>query len=260
MVCYLLPAGLLLALSSAPFATLADEPSLTFNGYATLGLLHSSEERADYIPKSLRSRGAGRSGNPNVETDSLAALQVDYQAGSRLSATVQLVAEQDFRGDFRPRLEWANLQYSVSEDVEIRVGRIALNTFMVSDYRKVGFALPWVRLPAELYQLVGISNSDVVARLGGDEFIVLMPEVADADQVAAVAEKLLKSVSAPYRLAGASREITISIGISLYPHDGQDEETLIKRADKAMYEVKQSGRAGYRFYNEDMESGKPDKG
>ena len=158
----LIPGGLLLASLLTPFAALADEPSLTFNGYATFGLLHSSEERADYIPNPLRSRGAGRSGNPNVETDSLAALQIDYQTGSRLSATVQLVAEQDYRRDFRPRLEWANLQYSISDDVEIRVGRIALNTFMVSDYRKVGFALPWVRPPAELYQLAGFSNSDGV--------------------------------------------------------------------------------------------------
>jgi len=100
-----------------------------------------------------------------------------------------------------------------------------------------------------------LRESDVVARLGGDEFIVLLREVAGRAQIAAVADKLLEVVSQPYQLGEACREITVSIGISCYPQHGEDEQTLIKHADTAMYHVKQGGRAGYRFYAEEMEAG-----
>ncbi len=149
-----------LSLLSLPASSLAQDSALQLNGYGTLGLIHSSERRSDYIPNPLRAEGPGRSGNPSFTTDSLAALQVDYQVSPRWSATVQLVLEQDFRTDVRPRLEWANLQYRASDRLDVRLGRIALNTFMVSDFRKVGYATPWVRPPAELYQLVGLTNSD----------------------------------------------------------------------------------------------------
>ncbi len=99
-----------------------------------------------------------------------------------------------------------------------------------------------------------LRGSDVVARLGGDEFILLLREADDREQVAGVAETLLEVVSEPYRLAGTYREITVSLGISLYPKDGEDEQTLIKRADTAMYTAKQAGRADYRFYSEEMEA------
>lgn len=150
----------LVLLWSCTAAAQSEEPVWSFNGFASLGLVHSSENSSDYVPGPLLSQGVGRSENPSAVPDSRAALQVNYQANPQLSATVQFVLEQDFRGDVRPRLEWANLQYHASERLSVRVGRIALNTFMVSDYRKVGYAQPWVRPPAELYHLVGITNSD----------------------------------------------------------------------------------------------------
>lgn len=154
--------GILISLATGPLLAQQDAPLLTLNGYGTLAVIHANETGADYVPNALRSEGAGRSGRWNSATENRAALQIDYHASSRLTATAQVIAEQDYGKTYRPRLEWANLRYEHSPALSVRLGRISLGTFMTSDYRKVGYALPWVRPPAELYRLVSITNSDGV--------------------------------------------------------------------------------------------------
>lgn len=100
--------------------------------------------------------------------------------------------------------------------------------------------------------------SDVVARLGGDEFIVILPDLNDEEQAGHVAGKILAAVCEPYTLAGREWHITVSIGISVFPRDGEDEQTLVRHADVAMYTAKQSGRDRYLFYREGMQ-GEPGK-
>lgn len=133
------------------------------NGYGTLGAVHSSDRHADYVPDQMVREGAGRSGAWTALTDSRGAVQIEARlAGSRLSAVVQVVAEAQYDRTFGPEVEWANLQFDWSPAVTLRAGRIALGTYMTSDHRKVGYTLPWVRPPAEVYQLVSITNSDGV--------------------------------------------------------------------------------------------------
>ncbi|MDO8291185.1 MAG: hypothetical protein Q7T44_18385 [Parvibaculum sp.] len=134
----------------------------SFNGYGTLGAAHSSERRADYIPNPVNSEGPGRSYRWDPLLDSRAALQVSVEPNEKLYGVVQVVVEKRFDGKFKPKVEWANLQYSLSPSFSVRAGRIALGTYLVSDHRKVGYSLPWLRPPAELYQLVAITNSDGV--------------------------------------------------------------------------------------------------
>jgi diguanylate cyclase (GGDEF)-like protein len=76
-----------------------------------------------------------------------------------------------------------------------------------------------------------VRESDTVARLGGDEFVVLLPELEDDRYVALVAEKILTAVAKPFALMGQEFRVTASIGISSYPQDGRDEQTLTKNAD-----------------------------
>jgi len=93
---------------------------------------------------------------------------------------------------------------------------------------------------------------DTVSRQGGDEFIVLLQEIRNPEDVAIAAKRLLKSVAETYSMGQHDLHITTSIGVSLYPDDGMDAETLIKNADTAMYQAKENGRQSYRFFKSEM--------
>ena len=95
---------------------------------------------------------------------------------------------------------------------------------------------------------------DVIGRMGGDEFVILIEEVNELNQVALVAHKILSSTIKPMVLTGEECRITASIGISIYPKDGLDEQSLMKNADIAMYFAKEEGRNNYQFYSKDIQS------
>ncbi|MGB4673271.1 MAG: EAL domain-containing protein [Azovibrio sp.] len=101
-----------------------------------------------------------------------------------------------------------------------------------------------------------VRESDTVARLGGDEFVILLPDVGDAadaaTNAAAVAGKIIDALAEPIRVEGHDLHTSPSIGISLYPLDGDEAETLLRNADTAMYHAKASGRNTFRFYAEEM--------
>lgn len=96
-----------------------------------------------------------------------------------------------------------------------------------------------------------VRDSDTVSRQGGDEFVVLLPDTR-IEGTESVASKILVNLSLPHQLEGQQVVATPSIGISLYPQDAQDFETLVKHADTALYRVKESGRAGIQFFTPEM--------
>ncbi len=96
--------------------------------------------------------------------------------------------------------------------------------------------------------------SDIVARLGGDEFVVLVPEVNEPSQVAAVARKILSAVIKPIVLMGQECRVTASIGIAMYPTDADDEQSLMKNADMAMYIAKEEGKNNFQFYSKQIKT------
>ncbi|TJY61168.1 EAL domain-containing protein [Sinimarinibacterium sp. CAU 1509] len=108
----------------------------------------------------------------------------------------------------------------------------------------------------ELLQEIGrrlhgsVRASDIVARLSGDEFVVLLPEIDTPDQVVPVAEKILAAVARPFTLAGQEISVTVSVGVTLFPDDGDDEQTLMKSADVAMYHAKEQGKNNFRFFSQ----------
>ena len=97
-----------------------------------------------------------------------------------------------------------------------------------------------------------IRPEDTLARMGGDEFTIILPALADADSAATVAMRLLEALEHPLHIAGQELYITASIGVSLFPQDGQDMPTLLSHADVAMYRTKEKGRSGYEMYTPAM--------
>ncbi|MGD0545261.1 MAG: EAL domain-containing protein [Candidatus Acidiferrales bacterium] len=94
--------------------------------------------------------------------------------------------------------------------------------------------------------------SDTVSRQGGDEFAILLPEITHAQDAATCAAKIILALNAPHFIGTRTLHIGASIGISLYPKDGEDAETLIKNADTAMYHAKEHGRGNFQFFEADM--------
>jgi diguanylate cyclase (GGDEF)-like protein len=90
-----------------------------------------------------------------------------------------------------------------------------------------------------------VRRGDMVARLGGDEFVVLVLGIGGEEQPAAVAGRILAAVSEPYEVAGVECHVTASIGITVFPEHGRDAQTLLRKADLAMYEAKRLGKNGF---------------
>ncbi|MCG6889317.1 MAG: EAL domain-containing protein [Gammaproteobacteria bacterium] len=104
-----------------------------------------------------------------------------------------------------------------------------------------------------------IRTGDTLARLGGDEFMLLLPQPTTRVQAESVAQKLIQSLQQPFFLRKKEVYINVSIGISVFPDDSSDINTLIKNADMAMYDVKSSGKNGYTFYNDKLEHAAAEK-
>src|SRR5437667_3979923 len=99
-----------------------------------------------------------------------------------------------------------------------------------------------------------VRQTDTVARYGGDEFTVILPDLHQPEDAAQVAEKILERVVEPVVAGPTSVEISVSIGIAIYPHDGTDINTLLRNADDAMYRAKQAGRNNYQLCTEQMKT------
>ncbi len=100
--------------------------------------------------------------------------------------------------------------------------------------------------------LATVRNQDTVVRLGGDEFLVMMEDIREPEDAAVLASKLLKAFEPAFSVAGHDLRLTLSIGISVFPRDGDDVPTLLKHADSAMYRAKEEGRNGFNFYTEQL--------
>ncbi len=94
--------------------------------------------------------------------------------------------------------------------------------------------------------------NDILARLGGDEFIVLLSDIQAIDDVAKIANKTIDALTQPFSLEGNDIVITASVGISIFPDDGEDGQMLLMNADTAMYLAKERGKNNYQFYSQEM--------
>ncbi len=99
---------------------------------------------------------------------------------------------------------------------------------------------------------IGDADSRTLARLGGDEFVVLLSEIARPEDAGTVARRILEELKRPFTIEDTEIHVSGSIGIASYPDDGTDEQSLLRNADVAMYQVKEEGRNSYRFFTPEM--------
>jgi diguanylate cyclase len=100
-----------------------------------------------------------------------------------------------------------------------------------------------------------VRTSDTVSRHGGDEFVVLLAELGHASDAAVSATKIIAAVTAPLHIGDHEIRLAVSVGISVYPDDGENAQALNRTADIAMYHVKAQGSDGYQFFKADMNIG-----
>ncbi|MEO8135314.1 MAG: porin [Betaproteobacteria bacterium] len=153
----------LLAIALSAGGARADDagiPGFALSGFGTVGAVHSSLDTADFTGNSLKPNGAGFTHQWSADVDSLLAVQATANLTPRLSVVLQVISEQNPDKTYRPHAEWANIKYQFTPDFHVRVGRIGLPIFMISDSRKIGYSNPWVRPPLEVYNLVPVTNSD----------------------------------------------------------------------------------------------------
>lgn len=152
------------------------------------------------------------------------------------------------------------LQDRLSQAIELarRQGRQLAVMFLDLDRFKyindsLGHAVGDQLLQSIAQRLVGcVRHSDTVSRQGGDEFVLLLASIEHAEDAALSAQKLLAATVLSHRIDRHDLHISVSIGISIYPNDGQDTEALLKNADIAMYHAKENGRNNYKFFEQDM--------
>ncbi len=157
---------LLAALLLASSAAYADDdtayPTFKISGFGTADEVHSSNDQVDFLGNILQPAGVGYSRQWSGDPDSRLGVQLDGKFTSNLSGVLQVVSQYDQLNSYIPHIEWANLKYQLTPDWDVRVGRTALPVFMVSDYRLVGYANPWVRPPIEVYNRLPLTHTDGV--------------------------------------------------------------------------------------------------
>ena len=152
---------------------------------------------------------------------------------------------------FKDRLGLAMIQ-SLRNETELAVMFVDLDRFKL-----VNDTLGHIKGDELLQQVAGrlkekLRRGDTLARLGGDEFTIFLPELQSREDVQVVADKFLECLQEAFILDGHEVNISASIGIAIYPVDGETIDDLLRHADIAMYQVKAEGKNGYRFYHPKM--------
>jgi hypothetical protein len=154
---------LLVAAVLAAMATLQahagalDDGNLSISGFGTLGAAKSNSDTAQFV-RYNQSEGVGDS--PRIGLDSNLGLQATYKMNDWLSGTVQVLTRKGPEGNFATDLTWGFLKAKINDEVSVRVGRVVVPTFLISDYQNVGYANTMMRPPIELYAQNPIENSD----------------------------------------------------------------------------------------------------
>jgi len=178
----------------------------------------------------------------------------DISARKAAEQQVQYLASHDGLTGLPNRAFFVQLMNLAIESAKRRHGQIAVLFVDLDRFKAINDSMGHDAGDVLLRELASrfrenLRGGDIVARLGGDEFVVLMPEVRDAAQAAAVARTLLSATMRPVEIHRQDCRVTASIGICLHPRVGQSDQELLKYADLAMYAAKESGKNNFQIYS-----------
>jgi diguanylate cyclase (GGDEF)-like protein/PAS domain S-box-containing protein len=181
----------------------------------------------------------------------------DVSAARQMSAQLAHLAQHDFLTDLPNRLLLRDRLQQAISSARRRGGQVGVLFLDLDRFKHVNDSLGHSvgdRLLQEVASRLrrSVRRSDTVGRLGGDEFVVVLPELAALENASTSAAKLLSALAVPYSIGPDQLHVPASIGISVYPDDGEDADTLLGNADTAMYHAKQDGRNTHRFFKQDM--------
>ena len=184
----------------------------------------------------------------------------DVSESRAMAARMERLAHHDFLTGLPNR---ALLSERLTQAIGMarRRGKQVALLFLDLDYFKyindsLGHAIGDLVLQVVAERLVAcVRTTDTVCRRGGDEFVILLSEIERIEDAARVADKLLQVFSRPQCIGGHALHVTLSIGISVYPDDGDCAETVLRNADTAMYCAKARGRNNYQFFRAEMSTG-----
>lgn len=181
----------------------------------------------------------------------------DVTATQAMTMKMAHLAQHDFLTNLPNRVLLNDRIERAIQSAKRRDAQLALLFLDLDNFKQINDSLGHATgdrlLQSVALRLVNcVRSSDTVSRQGGDEFVILFAEDKHKMNAAMIAEKILAALTLPHEVALRELHVTGSIGISVYPADGQDAETLIKAADTAMYIAKQKGRNSYQFFSSDM--------
>jgi diguanylate cyclase (GGDEF)-like protein len=178
----------------------------------------------------------------------------ELQVRKRLEQEIKRQAHSDQLTGLPNRLSFMErLNYEITQANRYRQ-RLAILFLDVDHFKEINDSLGHEAGDTLLKELAGrmranVRESDTVARIGGDEFNILLTNIPRTDDVSLIAEKVIDSFRLPLTIAGQEIHSSSSVGISIYPEDGENSTDLLKNADIAMYHAKEQGRNNFKFYN-----------
>lgn len=181
----------------------------------------------------------------------------DVSDAKKMAHEMTYLAEHDFLTDLPNRLLLTDRLNQALNSARRKVTNVALMFLDIDNFKNIndtlGHEIGDKLLKNLAKKLSGcLRNTDTISRQGGDEFIILLPEIADDYAPAEVAEKLLDICSKKCLIDNYELQVSASIGISVYPDDGDTAELLTKNADAAMYQAKSAGRNNFQFFTKEM--------
>ena len=155
------PLAAAISLALCAGAALA-EPTYKLSGFGTLAAVHSDLDTADFTGSVFHPNGAGATRSTTGNPDSKLGVQVNASFNSQWSAVAQVISQYQYDASYWPQLEWGNVTYKPTDSLNLRVGRIALPAYLMSESRLVGYAHAWARPPQDVYGVLPLTSNDGV--------------------------------------------------------------------------------------------------